>query len=89
MCKDPELSGVIGIAWVGFLCRTTSFPGLNAGVNEKRENVLATSEVRKKIFQVDYCMQTIFDPHLKGQFHFLRNFFVLKICPKVGYQRAV
>ena len=73
MCKDPELSGVIGIAWVGFLCRTSSFPGLNAGVNEKRENVLATSEVRKKIFQVDYCMQTIFNPHFFKELFCLEN----------------
>ena len=47
MCKDPEFSGVIGLAWVGTLC-TTSMSGYNAGVNEKRQNVLATSEVHKK-----------------------------------------
>ena len=48
MCKDPEFYGVIGLAWLGTLCRTSSFPGQNAGVNEKRQNILATSEVRKK-----------------------------------------
>ena len=37
--------GVIGIAWVGTLC--TKY-GTNAGLNEKRENVLATSEVTNK-----------------------------------------
>jgi hypothetical protein len=34
--------GVIGVAWVGTLC--TKY-GKNAGLNEKRGNVLATSEV--------------------------------------------
>ena len=37
--------GVIGVAWVGTLC--TKY-GLNAGLNEKRQNVLATSEVSTK-----------------------------------------
>ena len=44
MCKDPEFYGVVGLAWVGTMCKTT-WSGYNAGVNEKRENVLATSEV--------------------------------------------
>merc|ERR1711935_282220 len=44
LCKDPELYGVIGLAWVGTMCKT-SWAGYNAGVNEKRESVLATSEV--------------------------------------------
>ena len=34
--------GVIGVAWVGTLCKKN---GRNAGLNEKLENVLATSEV--------------------------------------------
>ena len=38
-------SGAIGIAWVGSMCKTNWYGG-NAGINEKRENVLATSEVR-------------------------------------------
>ena len=46
MCKDNAFYGVIGIAWVGTLCKT-SYPGYNAGVNEKRQNILATSEVNK------------------------------------------
>ena len=49
MCKDPEFYGVIGLAYLGSLCRT---PGYNAGVNEKRQNVLATSEVQKKSFKL-------------------------------------
>ena len=80
MCKDPEYSGVIGLAYIGTLCNRTS-AGQKAGVNEKRKNVLATSEVRKKIFQVDYCMQTIFNPHLKGQFHFFKELFCLENLP--------
>merc|ERR1712051_490124 len=44
LCKDPQFYGVIGLAWVGTMCKT-SWAGYNAGVNEKRENVLATSEV--------------------------------------------
>jgi len=44
MCKDPEFYGTVGLAWVGTMCKTT-WSGYNAGVNEKRENVLATSEV--------------------------------------------
>ena len=46
MCKDTAFYGVIGIAWVGTLCKTT-YSGYNAGVNEKRQNILATSEVKK------------------------------------------
>merc|ERR1711935_489270 len=44
MCKDSEFYGVVGLAWVGTMCKTY-YSGYNAGVNEKRENVLATSEV--------------------------------------------
>ena len=47
MCKDPQFLGIIGRAYVGTLCRASSVPGANAGVNEKRQNVLATSEVHK------------------------------------------
>ena len=45
MCKDTEFYGVVGLAWVGTMCKTY-WPGYNAGVNEKRENILATSEVK-------------------------------------------
>ena len=42
------------------------------------------------IFQVDYRMQTIFNPLLKGQFHFFKElFFFLKICSKLGCHRVV
>ena len=44
-CKDTSFSGVVGIAWVGTMCKTY-WPGYNAGLNEKRQNVLATSEVK-------------------------------------------
>ena len=44
MCKDTEFFGVVGLAWVGSMCRT-NWPGYNAGVNEKRESVLSSSEV--------------------------------------------
>ena len=50
MCKDPMFFGVVGLAYVGTLCRTSS--GSNAGVNEKRQNVLATSEVHKISFKL-------------------------------------
>jgi len=43
MCKDTQEYGTVGIAAVGTMCHTTY--GLNAGVNEKQSNVLATSEV--------------------------------------------
>ena len=44
MCKDPEYYGTVGLAYVGTMCKTY-WPGYNAGVNEKRSNVLETSEV--------------------------------------------
>ena len=44
LCILQTYLGVIGLAWVGTMCKT-SWAGYNAGVNEKRENVLATSEV--------------------------------------------
>ena len=47
MCKDTAFHGVIGYGWLGSLCKT-SYPGYNTGVNEKRQNILATSEVHKK-----------------------------------------
>ena len=53
MCKDTAFHGVIGYGWLGTLCKT-SYPGFNTGVNEKRQNVLATSEVHKKPFLIDY-----------------------------------
>merc|ERR1711971_959239 len=43
LCKDTSFYGVIGLAWVGTMCK--GWAGYNAGVNEKRQNVLATSEV--------------------------------------------
>jgi len=43
MCKDSAFYGVVGLAWVGTMCK--GWAGYNAGVNEKRGNVLATSEV--------------------------------------------
>ena len=46
MCKDTAFNGVIGIAWLWTLCKTSD-PGYNAGANEKRQNILATSEVNK------------------------------------------
>ena len=49
MCKDTEFYGVVGLAWVGTMCKTY-WPGYNAGVNEKRQNVLATSEVNTDYF---------------------------------------
>ena len=45
MCKDSAFYGTVGLAWVGTMCKTY-YSGYNAGVNEKRENVLATSEVK-------------------------------------------
>jgi hypothetical protein len=50
MCKDTAFHGVIGYGWLGTLCKT-SYPGYNTGVNEKRQNVLLTSEVH---FLIDY-----------------------------------
>ena len=47
MCKDTAFHGVIGYGWLGSLCKT-SYPGYNTGVNEKRQNILATSEVHTK-----------------------------------------
>jgi hypothetical protein len=43
MCKDTEFYGVVGLAWVGTMCQ--GWHGYNAGVNEKRGNVLSSSEV--------------------------------------------
>ena len=46
LCKDTEFFGIIGLAWVGTMCQ--GWPGYNAGVNEKRQNALSTSEVSFK-----------------------------------------
>ena len=46
LCKDPEFYGTIGLAWVGTLCSDQWLKGYRAGINEKRENVLVTAEVR-------------------------------------------
>ena len=43
VCKDTEAWGIVGLAWVGTMCKP--WPGYNAGVNEKRSTVLGTSEV--------------------------------------------
>ena len=51
MCKDQAFYGVVGLAWVGTMCKT-SWSGYNAGVNEKRGNVLSTSEVNHNKFSL-------------------------------------
>merc|ERR1711971_83889 len=43
LCKDTSFYGYIGLAWVGTMCK--GWAGYHSGVNEKRQNVLATSEV--------------------------------------------
>jgi len=43
LCKDDVFYGIVGLAWVGTICQ--NWPGYNAGVNEKRQTVLGTSEV--------------------------------------------
>ena len=48
LCKDSQLFGVVGLAWVGTMCQ--GWPGYNAGVNEKRTSVLGTSEVSSKFY---------------------------------------
>ena len=53
MCKDTEFYGVVGLAWVGTMCK--GWAGYNAGVNEKRQNVLATSEVNQYQNKVKFC----------------------------------
>ena len=58
MCKDTAFHGVIGYGWLGSLCKT-SYPGYNTGVNEKRQNILATSEVHKKTFLISRILQKI------------------------------
>jgi len=45
LCKDSAFGGTIGIAFVGTMCTLKYGSGSNAGINEKRQNVLATSEV--------------------------------------------
>ena len=52
MCKDSAFYGVVGLAWVGTMCK--GWAGYNAGVNEKRGNVLATSEV------INYLIKLVF-----------------------------
>ena len=51
MCKDQAFYGVVGLAWVGTMCKT-SWKGYNAGVNEKRGNVLSTSEVNNNKYSL-------------------------------------
>ena len=60
MCKDEAFYGVVGRAWVGTLCGYDPLIhsyGYNAGVNEKRQNVLATSEV------IDYILLSVADKY--------------------------
>lgn len=45
LAKDPEFYGTIGLAWLGTLCKRNTDPGYQAGISEKRENVLATAQV--------------------------------------------
>ena len=59
MCKDPAFYGVIGLAWVGTMCK--GWAGYNAGVNEKRQNVLATSEVNHYLIKVEFLLSVTFD----------------------------
>ena len=60
MCKDTNTDGVIGIAWVGTLCGSSSLKSERASLNEKRSTVVATAEVTisqkfitKKFFTAD------------------------------------
>ena len=74
MCKDTAFHGVIGYGWLGSLCKT-SYPGYNTGVNEKRQNILATSEVHTHTQknQADLLYPTvciIFTHFLKANFLF-------------------
>ena len=46
MCKDSQLNGIIGIAWVGTLCSSDNFKGYKASITEKRDTAIATAEVR-------------------------------------------
>ena len=57
LCKDTSFYGVIGLAWVGTMCK--GWAGYNAGVNEKRQNVLATSEVNHYIIEVEFFLQCL------------------------------
>ena len=45
LCKDPQMWGTIGIAWVGTLCGPNSWKGYKASVNEKRSSAVKTAEV--------------------------------------------
>ena len=45
LCKDPEMWGVIGIAWVGTLCGPNSWKGYKASINEKRQSAVSSAEV--------------------------------------------
>lgn len=44
MAKDEAFYGVVGLAWVGTLCRSF-WPGYQASINEKRSSVLTSAEV--------------------------------------------
>ena len=59
LCKDTSFYGVIGLAWVGTMCK--GWAGYNAGVNEKRQNVLATSEVNHYLIKVEFLTCLTFD----------------------------
>ena len=46
MAKDPNFFGVIGVAWVGTMCKGWAKPnGYTASINEKRSNALTSAEV--------------------------------------------
>ena len=45
MCKDPNYSGVVGLAYVGTLCRNKQY---QCSINERRSNVVTTAEVNPR-----------------------------------------
>ena len=52
MCKDPNYSGVVGIAYVGTLCQSKRY---QCSINERRSNVVTTAEV--KLIQIKTTYQ--------------------------------
>lgn len=44
LAKDEQMFGVVGLGWVGTLCKTT-WSGYQASISEKRSSVLSTAEV--------------------------------------------
>ena len=46
MAKDPNFYGVVGVAWLGTMCKGWAKPnGYTASITEKRSNALTTAEV--------------------------------------------